>query len=59
MRSDNLCIRDGRAYLVDWNCACLGNPELDLAAWLPSLACEGGPQPYVALDWARRELGLD
>jgi hypothetical protein len=30
---------------VDWNLACLSNPELDLGFWLPSLAYEGGPQP--------------
>jgi hypothetical protein len=52
VRSDNLCFRDGRAYLVDWNWACVGNAELDLAAWLPSLACEGGPQPYEVLPGA-------
>jgi hypothetical protein len=46
VRSDNLCFREGRAILVDWNWACLGNPLLDLAAWLPSLACEGGPKPW-------------
>jgi hypothetical protein len=45
VRSDNLCIRDGRTVLVDWNHACLGNPLLDTAAWLPSLEAEGGPAP--------------
>jgi Phosphotransferase enzyme family len=45
VRSDNLCIRDSRAVLVDWNHACLGNPELDVACWLPSLVLEGGPGP--------------
>lgn len=45
VRSDNLCIRDGRAILVDWNHAALGNPALDLACWLPSLHLEGGPEP--------------
>jgi hypothetical protein len=49
VRSDNLCIRDGRALLVDWNWACRGNAQLDLAGWLPSLAVEGGPQPYELL----------
>jgi Phosphotransferase enzyme family len=49
VRSDNLCFRDGRAILVDWNWATLGDPRLDLAAWLPSLACEGGPQPWDVL----------
>jgi hypothetical protein len=45
VRSDNLCIRDGRAVLFDWNHACVGNPAADLAAWLPSLRLEGGPRP--------------
>jgi len=45
VRSDNLCIRDGRAILIDWNFACIGNPLVDIAAWLPSLQAEGGPAP--------------
>lgn len=45
VRSDNLCVKDGRCVLVDWNHACLGNPALDVAAWLPSLALEHGPRP--------------
>jgi hypothetical protein len=45
VRSDNLCIRDGRAVLVDWNLAERGNPLLDIAFWLPSLRHEGGPEP--------------
>ena len=45
VRSDNLCLRDGRALLIDWNWACVGNPRWDLAFWLPSLAAEGGPAP--------------
>ena len=49
VRSDNLCLRDGRAVLVDWNWACRGAPTLDLAAWLPSLRFEGGPEPWTLL----------
>ncbi|HEY7399267.1 MAG TPA: phosphotransferase [Actinomycetota bacterium] len=45
VRSDNVCLRDGRAILVDWNFACIGNPLFDVAAWLPSLHAEGGPAP--------------
>ena len=52
VRSDNLCIRGDRAVLVDWNFACLGNPAFDVAAWLPSLALEGGPQPEEIADAA-------
>ena len=46
VRSDNLCLRDGRAVLVDWNLAHVGNPLLDIVAWLPSLKLEGGPDPW-------------
>lgn len=46
VRSDNLCFRDERAILVDWNLACVGNPLLDLVVWLPSLHLEGGPPPW-------------
>jgi len=49
VRSDNLCLRDGLALLVDWNMACRGNPAVDVAAWLPSLADEGGPMPWELL----------
>ncbi|HVM16279.1 MAG TPA: hypothetical protein VM290_01685 [Gaiellaceae bacterium] len=52
VRSDNLCFRDGRALLVDWNLCCLGAPDLDVAAWLPSLAVEGGPEPWEVLPGA-------
>jgi Phosphotransferase enzyme family len=45
VRSDNICLTDRGAVLVDWNQACIGNPELDVAAWLPSLRREGGPEP--------------
>lgn len=49
VRSDNLCLRDGRALFVDWNNACVGNALLDIASWLPSLEAEGGPAPQVIL----------
>lgn len=52
VRSDNMCFRDGVAILVDWNWACLGNPDVDLGAWLPSVACEGGPPPWEVLPGA-------
>jgi aminoglycoside phosphotransferase (APT) family kinase protein len=42
VRSDNICIGDGGATLVDWNWASVGNPRVDLAFWLPSLHFEGG-----------------
>jgi hypothetical protein len=45
VRSDNLCLRDGRVILVDWNHARIGDAAIDVAAWLPSLALENGPRP--------------
>lgn len=55
VRSDNLCIRDGQAVLVDWNLACVGNAAFDLAFWLPSLALEHGSAPEE-IERARPEV---
>jgi thiamine kinase-like enzyme len=52
VRSDNLCLAERGAVLVDWNHACIGNPDLDVACWLPSLRLEGGPEPHDVLPGA-------
>ena len=49
VRSDNLCFRDGRAIVIDWNHARIANPDVDVAFWLPSLHAEGGPPPETIL----------
>ena len=49
VRSDNICLTGDRAVLVDWNQACQGNPDLDLASWASSLRAEGGPEPWELL----------
>jgi hypothetical protein len=49
IRSDNLCFREGRVVVIDWNHATLANPDLDVAFWLPSLQSEGGPPPEAIL----------
>lgn len=49
VRSDNICFVSDRAVLVDWNWARRGNPRIDIAGWLPSLAAEGGPDPMSIL----------
>jgi len=49
VRSDNICLRDGRALLVDWNVTTVGHPQLDVVSWLPSLQAEGGPAPEEIL----------
>ena len=51
VRSDNLCVKEGRVVLVDWNHARIGNARYDVAFWAPSLALERGPLPD--------ELGVD
>jgi len=52
VRSDNICFRDGVAVLVDWNWCLRASARADLAAWLPSLAVEGGPPPWEVLPGA-------
>jgi hypothetical protein len=52
VRSDNLCFRDGRAMLVDWNWASLASSDADIAAWAPSVTVEGGPPPWEILPGA-------
>ena len=54
VRSDNICLADRGAVLVDWNHVHRANPDLDLAAWLPSLHFEGGPEPERLLPGAGR-----
>ena len=49
VRSDNMCFRNGRPLLVDWNWTSLANPALDVVAWLPSVQVEGGPRPWDVL----------
>ena len=49
VRSDNLCFRDGRAVLIDWNWTSLANPAVDVAARLPSVHVEGGPPPWEVM----------
>ena len=52
VRSDNLCFNGRDAVLVDWNLACTGNGQFDVAFWLPSLRLEGGPEPWEVLPGA-------
>jgi hypothetical protein len=56
VRSDNVCFRHGRALLIDWNWASVGNPLADTAFWLPSLHAEGGPAPEDVLPDGAAEL---
>lgn len=47
LRSDNIRLGDGLpTVLVDWTFAGMGNHDLDIAYWLPSVKMEGGPEPW-------------
>lgn len=39
----------GSTLLVDWNLASIGNPQVDVAFWLPSLAAESGALPDTVM----------
>jgi hypothetical protein len=43
VRSDNLCFREGRAVLVDWNHARVGDPRWDRLLMVHTIQMEGGP----------------
>jgi aminoglycoside phosphotransferase (APT) family kinase protein len=58
VRSDNVCFEGDRTVLVDWNWAVIGNPVIDVAAWLPSLEAEGGPPPEEILPDAPEAASL-
>ena len=45
MRADNVLLTPDRAYLVDWPWAARGAAWVDLAAFLPSVAMQNGPDP--------------
>ncbi len=49
VRSDNLCLQERRALLIDWPGYARGSALFDLASWLPSLWREGGPPPWEVL----------
>jgi aminoglycoside phosphotransferase (APT) family kinase protein len=50
VRADNLLLTPGRVVFVDWPHASLGAPWVDLVAFLPSVAMQGGPKPWEVFD---------
>lgn len=44
-RGDNMAVLPERVVLVDWNWACVGNAELDLAYFVNHIGATGGPSP--------------
>lgn len=51
LRSDNIRFQGQRLRAFDWPYACAGPPEIDVAAFAQSVACEGGPSPEQFLAW--------
>jgi hypothetical protein len=45
LRADNVLVRDGRAWIVDWPWACAGADWFDGVVMAPSVALQGGPPP--------------
>lgn len=56
VRSDNVAFLSDRTVLVDWSSPVVGNSQLDVVAWLPSLHLEGGPAPEEILGQQAVEL---
>jgi hypothetical protein len=53
-RSDNVRVHPSATTalrIFDWPFACAGPPELDVAAFAQSIACEGGPDPETLTRW--------
>ena len=50
VRADNLLLTPERVVFVDWPHASLGAPWVDLLAFLPSVAMQGGPKPWELFD---------
>jgi aminoglycoside phosphotransferase (APT) family kinase protein len=53
LRADNLVVTDQRVWIVDWPWATRGHPLLDLVAFAPSVAMQGGPEPSATLALSR------
>ncbi|HEU0129718.1 MAG TPA: hypothetical protein VFQ85_01840 [Mycobacteriales bacterium] len=45
LRADNVLVRDGRAWVVDWPWACAGAAWVDAVLMAPSVVPQGGPPP--------------
>jgi len=57
-RSDNLRWRDGRLYLLDWPHVQVGPTEIDVVAFIQSIALESGLVHEELLAWYEERLPL-
>jgi len=58
-RADNLRVAAGKLRIFDWNWACPGPPEFDLAAFAQAVTAEAGPAPERVVAWYRERLEID
>jgi len=57
VRADNILVTDERVVFVDWPHACIGGAWIELLAFLPSVAMQGGPHAWDVFD--THPLGRD
>jgi aminoglycoside phosphotransferase (APT) family kinase protein len=57
VRADNILLASDRVVFVDWPHAAIGAAWVDLVAFLPSVAMQGGPHPSEVFD--AHPLGRD
>jgi aminoglycoside phosphotransferase (APT) family kinase protein len=50
VRADNILLESDRVVFVDWPHASIGAAWIDLVAFLPSVAMQGGPHPWEVFD---------
>jgi aminoglycoside phosphotransferase (APT) family kinase protein len=50
VRADNILLTPDRVVFVDWPHACVGAAWIDLLAFLPSVAMQGGPHPWTIFE---------
>lgn len=50
LRADNMLLTADRVVFVDWPWAAVGAAWIDLANMLPSVAMQGGPDPWTIFD---------
>jgi hypothetical protein len=50
VRADNILLTPERVVFVDWPHACVGAAWIDLLAFLPSVAMQGGPHPWTIFE---------
>lgn len=50
LRADNILLTPDRVVIIDWPSAAVGAAWIDLLAMLPSVAMQGGPDPWTVFD---------